>query len=701
MRGLLRYLVGPGHDGEHRDPPLVAGERAPLRTCARTRRGDLLRERVARLLPSATAAWLVEDSDMRGVLVVLTLASVVMACGGAAVGPTDPLVTLSVTGGRTLCSIDGHRAQPCSRRYKLRRGQTLTVRARTGRRGHSAHAAEARIAITFTDGRALCSVDRHRARRCSRRYRLKAGQTLTVRARAPTTGRRRPPGNAASSGPFSPTTAQPPGATPPAANFGNTRVLDGPYGSSTISQVGLATNIGALYGTFQSHSQRVAYVSGGGGIFVAYLGYAGPSHDTACHISAPQPSNGLTDGCQSYAIVDVDRSTDGGSTFSHVLQIGIGGHYPPSLEINSAGDVIVVVNDAGNTDGAWVYKLPAGNWNSPHLMGMLTYGYDDKFSTGYDPGGQSASSGGTYWEMHGGDGPTNNHYVMITNRAAAGGWGGGAVNTQCTSGSQQNCYFWLADTDTGALAPSGGVFAHYPYIYFDRSGSCRSGQTGPCDLAVMAWTTTDQSCSAYGYYDIHYLISPDGGATWYGKNGAISYASFPILAGDDGPGWQLLDSSEYNSDGNTCTNDANWLANVYIQDGHLFFIYRHQGSNALYRRVTPTWTGSGYTMTNDVGPITVGVGDGNEGAFFSGYGTAGSRIFLTGATHRGNGITTVSSTNDGQTWSTYATGPTTSTYVYATSGAHELGPGGTIIGAFTNQIGANGANSSVYFIHNP
>jgi hypothetical protein len=606
-----------------------------------------------------------EDSDMRRVLVVLSLASVVLACGGAAVRATGPLVTLSVTGGQALCSIDGHRAQPCLHTYRLRRGDTLTVRARTGRGGHSAHPSEARIAISFTDGRALCSIDRKRARRCLRRYRLKAGQTLTVRALAPTT--RRP-------GPL--------------------------YGSSTISQVRLATNIGALYGTFQSHSQRVAYVSGGG-IFVAYLGYAGPSHDTACHISAPQPSNGLTDGCQSHAIVDVDRSTDGGSRFSHVFQIGIGGHYPPSLEVDSAGDVLVVVNDAGNTDGAWVYKLPARNWNSPELIGTLTYGYDDKFTTAYDVAGQSASGGGTYWEMHGGDGPTNNHYVMVVTRAAAAGWGGGPVNTPCTFGSQQNCYFWLADTDSGALAPSGGVFAHYPHIYFDRSASCPSGQTGRCDLAVMAWTTTDQSCSAYGYYDIHYLVSPDGGATWYGRDGAISYASFPILAGDDGPGWQLLDSTEYNSGGNTCTNDANWLASVYIQDGHLFFVYGHQGSHALYRRVTPQWNGSGYTMTNDVGPIPVGVGDGNEGAFFSGYGTARSRIFLTGATRSGNGTTTVSSANDGLTWSTYATGPTTSTYVYATSGAHELGPAGTIIGAFTNQIGRNGANSNVYFIHNP
>lgn len=31
MRGLLRYLVGPGHDGEHRDPHLVAGERVEAR----------------------------------------------------------------------------------------------------------------------------------------------------------------------------------------------------------------------------------------------------------------------------------------------------------------------------------------------------------------------------------------------------------------------------------------------------------------------------------------------------------------------------------------------------------------------------------------------------------------------------------------------------------------------------------------------
>jgi hypothetical protein len=603
---------------------------------------------------------------LRRVVVTLTLAGVVLACGGAAVRSAGPMVTVHVRGGRALCSVRGHRAPPCLRTYRLRRGSTLIVRTPARRPGRSGQAPGVRIAVTIAGGPALCTVDRRRPAPCSRVYRLTRGETLTLRVqRAPPPGRPRH------------------------------------YGGSTIRQVALASNVGALYGTFQSHSHRVAYVGDGGGIFVAYLGYAGPNYDTACHIAAPEPSSGLTDGCQGSAIVDVDRSTDGGSTFAHVLQIGIGGHSPPSLETDSAGDVIVLVNDGGSTDGAWVYKLPARNWRAPRLMGTLTYGYDDKFTTGYDPAGPSVSGGGTYWEMHGGNGPTNGHYVMVVTRASAGGWGGRAVNTRCTSGTQQNCYFWLADMDSGALAPGGGLFAHYPHVYFDRSNSCPSGRSGRCDVAVMAWTTTAASCSAYGYYDIHYLISPDGGVTWYGRNGAISFASFPILAGDDGPGWQLLDSSEYNAHGSSCTNDANWLASIYVQDGHLFFIYRHQGSTARYRRVTPTWTGTGYAMTNDVGPVTVGLGDGNEGAFFSGYGSADSRIFLTGATPRGHGVKTLSSTNDGKTWSTYATDPTPSTYVYAASGAPELGPRGTVIGAFTNQIGRNGANSIVYFIHNP
>ena len=153
--------------------------------------------------------------------------------------------------------------------------------------------------------------------------------------------------------------------------------------------------------------------------------------------------------------MNVDRSADGGSRFTHVLQIGIGGHYPPSLEVDSAGDVLVVINDAGTTDGAWVYKLPAGKWNSPELMGTLTYGYDDKFTTGYDVAGQSASRGGTYWEMHGGDGPTNNHYVMVVDPSGGRWLGGGPVNTRCTSAANRTATSGSPTRIPGRWRPAG------------------------------------------------------------------------------------------------------------------------------------------------------------------------------------------------------------------------------------------------------
>ena len=467
-----------------------------------------------------------------------------------------------------------------------------------------------------------------------------------------------------------------------------------PHGGATVNQTGLATDIGTTFGTFQSHSSRAAYVSGGG-IFVAYLAHW--INDNQCSAVAPQPAAGLNDGCAN--TMNVDRSTDGGTTFSHVLQIKVGSHAAPSLETDSAGDVYAIVGSIGAPDGVWVYRMPAGNWASPVLAGTLRNGYSDKTSSGYDPAGQSAANGGTLWMIRAGNIPIAGHNESYINRMAANGWGGGAINTQCTSGSQQNCYLGIADEDTGPLVPAAanGAYAQYPEIYFDRSGSCPTGQSAPCDLALMAWTESTFANTS-GYYDIHYIVSADGGQTWYGKDGRIS--RWPILSGDDGNSWQLLASSEYNSGGNSYSNDANWLANIYVQDGHLFFFYRHQGSSGLLRRVTPTWTGSGYTMANDVGPVTVRLGDGNQGAFFSGYGTAGSRIFLTGRFGSGPQVRTVSSVDGGQNWSTYASDAFVPSYAYSVSGGHGLGPGGQVIGAYTDQA-SNAALSDVYFIHNP
>lgn len=93
-------------------------------------------------------------------------------------------VIARIRGGHPLCSVDRHRARPCARKYRLRPRHSLTLRTRARGARAGAHAISSRITITVTRPDPLCSVDRHRARPCSRKYRLKPGHTLTLRARA-------------------------------------------------------------------------------------------------------------------------------------------------------------------------------------------------------------------------------------------------------------------------------------------------------------------------------------------------------------------------------------------------------------------------------------------------------------------------------------------------------------------------------------
>ena len=93
-------------------------------------------------------------------------------------------VIVRITGGQSLCSLDGHRARPCARKYRLRRRQSLTVRTRARGARAGAYATSSRRMIAVTGLGPLCSVDRHRARPCTRNYGLRPPHTLTLRARA-------------------------------------------------------------------------------------------------------------------------------------------------------------------------------------------------------------------------------------------------------------------------------------------------------------------------------------------------------------------------------------------------------------------------------------------------------------------------------------------------------------------------------------
>jgi hypothetical protein len=370
------------------------------------------------------------------------------------------------------------------------------------------------------------------------------------------------------------------------------------------------------------------------------------------------------------------------------LQIKVGHHSVPVLYPDAAGDVIAVVGSYmnPNKDDVWVYKFPHGNWGHPVAMGAIYYGWDSKLTAVVAPNNK-------LWFLHGGPGPTSpwGNALMMTRTNI--GWGGGSVGeTRCQNPTSEDCFLPIATNDPEPNNDSGGVYPAYPHLYFDRSSH----------LAIMAWTNAPNCNSGSGYYNIHYILSPDRGANWYGKNGLISYSSMPIKSGDSGPAWGLLSTSEYLRVSGGCANLRNWLVNIYAQDHHLFFLYRTKEGDAKFRRVTVSFNGSGYTVENDIGPVTIqGVGNGNAGGSFAGRGTLHERIYLTAEKAGGHSADVVvkDTVNDGHTWNTFATDPAPAAHdkIYAISGSHRLGPHGQVLDAFTDN---NGTGSDVYFVHN-
>jgi hypothetical protein len=295
------------------------------------------------------------------------------------------------------------------------------------------------------------------------------------------------------------------------------------------------------------------------------------------------------------------------------------------------------------TDSALMYKFPAGSYSHPVSIPVGNVSAEtDKWASAYDP-----ATNHLYYVK--GDGSTGSFRLYTINAA---------------SGKTLQNLFLLKKTAT--------VYPHYPLMYVANDGS---------GLTLLAWTNTLYSNN--GYYDIHYLVSTDHGRSWIGKNGTIPSSAYPIDPTNAGPSFAMMDPSEYNS------SSYRWLANIYVQDGKLFFVYSGQdnGSGQLwYRRVD--WQ----TQTSDEfsGPATSICGEticlDNLSAFFSGNGTANSRIFLTSQEVGSNNIATLYSDDDGATWHDYAVSSNASwPSPYGISGSHRLGPDGEVFGAFTGE----------------
>ncbi len=130
----------------------------------------------------------------------------------------------------------------------------------------------------------------------------------------------------------------------------------------------LERNAGRLqsyFATFSSHAQRFAYVPGsGGGMFVGWL-YADNATDSQCFTDPPP----VDTRCGS-AMVRIARSTNNGKAWTPLRTIGVGGHRPPTLEADKAGNVYAFVNSWGLPDTI-VYKFSAGRYSHPTIQGRV------------------------------------------------------------------------------------------------------------------------------------------------------------------------------------------------------------------------------------------------------------------------------------------------------------------------------------------
>jgi hypothetical protein len=377
-----------------------------------------------------------------------------------------------------------------------------------------------------------------------------------------------------------------------------------------------------LYGTFQSHNQKV--VSNAYGIFMTYL-------DTE-YVGAYGVNWG------NLHLWKLLRSTDGGKTFSTVYTAK---NYTksPAIETDASGNIYVFAGDyspAGTADLFFYKFLSSKNFQSP-LVTQIPGAAAGKFSTFYD----STRNQLYYFNFNGG-GP--DFYVFDTNGKL------------------------LRSTQLVQNGPNG--LLQYPLL------SMNNGQL------FAAWTTSaPPTYNPYLYWDIHFMVSNDGGVTWVKGNG--TQLKTPVVADETGPTDRVSLSDEFDV--------HTWLSSMIYHNGALHFMYEAQFNYPNWREhyvrydlnkkafdlnTYPVWKGEKFSIHNLDGFFATNPSDATSLLY-----AVSTDQFITSK----NRITVLASDDNGQTWFDYAV---SKPFIqpYAIGGSRLAVSGGYITGSLTNLV---------------
>jgi hypothetical protein len=213
------------------------------------------------------------------------------------------------------------------------------------------------------------------------------------------------------------------------------------------------------------------------------------------------------------------------------------------------------------------------------------------------------------------------------------------------------------------LRPGPSALLQYPLLSLDRDGALHA-----------AWTT--QKHDVYLYWDIHHMLSPDGGDTWRNLDGAP--LALPVTADQTGPATRITPDDEFDS--------HTWLSNFMAKDGKLHFLYLAQTQPPRQHYVRyDIATGRRDIDRTELRGETLRL-SGMDGFFASRDDRPGSPLYC--VLPEGGRIACLVSRDNGDTWRDHARSAETF-HIYSLGGCRQVTDDGWIVGTFTDLTGTS------------
>jgi hypothetical protein len=330
----------------------------------------------------------------------------------------------------------------------------------------------------------------------------------------------------------------------------------------------------------------------------------------------------------------LSRSTDGGKTFATVYEATHGTH-PPCIETDENDNIYLVRSEFADGNAYLHTFFAADAYTKPRIT-PIPRGSAQKFALCYDGGRKQL-----YYASH-------NRFDVVS----------------ATDGAVRSSVQLFQNGKHAEM--------QYPALCMDSAG-----------VLHFAWTSVP--FGKMTYRSIHFMHTPDAGATWRNANG--SPLTHPIVADDTGPAERVNLDDELDA--------SNWLSNFLARDGKGHFLYLSTVNPPRQHYVRYELKTAKREL--DLQPAFKGETVALHG--LDGFFAASKKTLYCVGHTADQRIGCLASDDNGTTWRDHALSEPLDG-LYALGGSRAVTTDGFVIGSFT-QSPSTGGGSKVYFLRIP